>query len=190
MSATNPHVSLLGEVAEKADPSSPAFIVFVYDELRATAVEYLRHERQEHTLQATALVHEAYLRLAQQTDMSWHDRRHFFYAAAQAMRRILVDHARRKRARKRGGGETNEVWDAAVEDIPDNQVDLLGLDDALQELSNLDPRQSEIVQLRFFVGLTNEEIASVLTISPTTVKREWRLAKAWLRCRLCDAAYA
>ncbi len=156
----------------------------VYDELRQIARGYLQRERGDHTLQATGLVHEAYLRLVDQTATSWKNRAHFFGVAAKVMRRILVDHARRARAGKRGGDwdklELNEGLLAA----PARSVDLVALDEALEGLARLDPRQSQVVELRFFGGLTTEEAGEVLDVSPRTVKREWRIAKAWLRREL------
>ena len=156
----------------------------VYDELRQIARGYLQRERSDHTLQATGLVHEAYLRLVDQTQASWKNRAHFFGVAAKVMRRILVDHARRVRAEKRGGAwdklELNEGLLAA----PARRVDLIALDEALVDLAKLDPRQSQIVELRFFGGLTTEEAGEVLDVSPRTIKREWRVAKAWLRREL------
>lgn len=156
-------------------------ILLVYDELRQLARQYLQRERSDHTLQATGLVHEAYLRLVDQNSMTWQNRAHFFGVAAQAMRRILVDHARSHRAEKRGGGGEKVEFDEALFPSQERTVDLLALDEALRDLETLDARQSQIVELRFFGGLTNEEIGQVLEISPRTIKREWRLAKAWLR---------
>ena len=153
----------------------------VYDELRRLARQYLQRERSDHTLQATGLVHEAYLRLVDQSSMSWQNRAHFFAVAAQVMRRILVDHARAHRAEKRGGEREKIAFDEALAPSDEKAVDLIALDDALHDLGQFDPRQSRIVELRFFGGLTNEEIGEVLEISPRTIKREWRLAKAWLR---------
>jgi RNA polymerase sigma factor (TIGR02999 family) len=126
-------------------------------------------------------VHEAYLRLVDQSSMSWQNRAHFFAVAAKVMRRILVDHARAHRAEKRGGEREKIEFDEAFAPSGEKAVDLIALDDALQDLVAFDPRQSRIVELRFFGGLTNEEIGDVLGISPRTIKREWRLAKAWLR---------
>lgn len=152
----------------------------IYDELRQIARGYLRRERADHTLQATGLVHEAYLRLVDQTTASWQNRAQFFGVAARVMRRVLVDHARRHRAGKRGGTwEKVEFDEALAADLP-YSLDLVALDDALQHLAQVDPRQSQIVELRFFGGLTTEEAAEVLDVSPRTIKREWRRAKAWL----------
>lgn len=162
----------------------------VYEELRRLARHYLQQERANHTLQATALVHEAYVRLVDHANISWQGRAHFFAVAARTMRRVLVDHARLHRAEKRGGGEAK----LRLEDVPDlaaePDLDLVALDGALENLARLDARQSEIVELRFFGGLTNEEIGEVLEISPRTIKREWRLARAWLRCEMEKEASA
>ena len=153
----------------------------VYDELRMLARGYLQRERPDHTLQATGLVHEAYLRLVDQSTTTWQNRAHFFWVAAQAMRRILVEHARRHRAEKRGGAMDRVEFDEALLPAAGRNVDLLALDDALQELARLHPQQSQIVELRFFGGMTIEEVAEVLDVSARTVKREWRMARAWLR---------
>lgn len=153
----------------------------VYDELRMLARGYLQRERPDHTLQATGLVHEAYLRMVDQSTASWQNRAHFFWLAAQAMRRILVEHARRHRAEKRGGTLAKVEWEEELLPAAGRSVDLLALDDALNELAQLRPQQSQIVELRFFGGMTIEEVAEVLDVSPRTVKREWRMARAWLR---------
>ncbi len=152
----------------------------VYAELRSLARRYLRRERSDHTLQATALVHEAYLRLVDQRGVTWQNRAHFFGVAAQAMRRILVDHARRHHAAKRGGPAFKISLDDVVVAAQERSDDVLALDDALTRLTALDPRQGQIVELRVFSGLTVEETAEALGISPATVKREWMSAKAWL----------
>ena len=152
----------------------------VYDELRRIAGAYLKNERSSHTLQPTALAHEAYLRLIDQRQVSWENRAHFLGLAAQAMRRILADHARRRRAAKRGGGalhlsiEDHDVADAA------SFVPADDLDRALEDLARLDARQARVVELRYFSGLTIEETAEVIGISPATAKRDWVLARAWL----------
>jgi RNA polymerase sigma-70 factor, ECF subfamily len=153
----------------------------IYDELRQIARGYLQAERSDHTLQATGLVHEAYLRLVDQTTTTWQDRAHFFGVAAGVMRRVLVDHARRHRAEKRGGTWDKLELDEALAPGISRSMDLVALDDALRDLAKRDPQQSQIVELRFFGGLTTEEAAEVLDVSPRTIKREWRLAKAWLR---------
>jgi RNA polymerase sigma factor (TIGR02999 family) len=152
----------------------------VYNELRRLAHRYLQRERPDHTLQATALVHEAYLRLVDQRQAQWQNRAHFFGLAAQMMRRILVDHARHQHAAKRGGAEQKLSLDEAVWVSTEHATDLTALDDALTRLAGLDPQQSRLVELRFFGGLTIDETAEVLGVSPATVKREWSLARAWL----------
>ncbi|HKQ06234.1 MAG TPA: sigma-70 family RNA polymerase sigma factor [Blastocatellia bacterium] len=162
----------------------------VYDELHRVAVSYLRREAAGHTLQPTALVHEAYLRLVDESRVDWHGRAHFFGAAARLMRQILVDHARRRHAAKRGGGGLKVTISEASASYAPPDIDLLALDHALNELSALDPQQSRVVEMRFFGGLSIEETAEVLAISPTTVKRDWTTAKAFLRRRLKTAAEA
>ena len=156
----------------------------VYRELRGLAKEYLRHERAGHTLQATALVHEAYLKLVGAENVSWQNRIHFFNVAAQVMRNILVDHARRHQAEKRGSGERKLSLDEAISFCTERDINLIALDDALKILETLDPQQSRIVELRFFGGLKAEEIAELLGVSETTVSRQWHKAKMWLRSQL------
>lgn len=155
-------------------------IPLVYKELRRIARTYLRRESKDHSLQPTALVHEAYLRLIDIKEIDWQGRAHFFAVAATVMRRILVDHARATRARKRGNG-----WDAvslneAILPSPQRAPEILALDEALSKLAELDHRQSKIVELRFFAGMSEEEAGQALGISARTVKRDWRIAKAWL----------
>jgi RNA polymerase sigma factor (TIGR02999 family) len=151
----------------------------VYNELRRLAQYHLRQERPDHTLQSTALVHEAYLRLMKQGPVEVQNRAHFLGVASQLMRQILVDHARRHRAAKRGGGLKLELTEAmALQEAPN--VDLIALDNALNELARLDPQQSRIVEMRFFAGLSIEDTAEAIGISRTTVKREWATARAWL----------
>jgi RNA polymerase sigma factor (TIGR02999 family) len=156
----------------------------VYDELRRLAEQRLRHERPDHTLSATALVHESYLRLIDQRNVNWQNRAHFFAIAAQLMRRILVDYARDHHTLKRGGPGPKLSLDEAVALSTARDVDLVALDDALTSLAARDLQKSRIVELRFFGGLNIEETADVLGVSPRTVKREWRLAKAWLHYEL------
>ena len=155
-------------------------IPVVYSELRRLAGRYLRRERPDHTLQATALVHEAYLRLVDQRRVSWQNRAHFFGVAAQLMRRILVDHARRRLAAKRGGPVLRIRFEPGDVDSEDRLEDVVAVDAALDQLAAMDPRQGRVVELRFFSGLTIEETAAVLGVSAATVKREWSIAKAWL----------
>jgi RNA polymerase sigma factor (TIGR02999 family) len=152
----------------------------VYEELRRMAAGYLRKERAEHTLQPTALVHEAYLRLAEQRRVDWSNRPQFFAVAAHVMRRILVKHAIRRNRNKRGGGVANVSLDAAVEAFDQEAVPLVALNHALAGLERIDQRQAQIVELRFFAGLSIEDTAEALGISPATVKREWTVAKHWL----------
>jgi RNA polymerase sigma factor (TIGR02999 family) len=156
----------------------------IYAELRRLAGSYLRRERPDHTLQPTALVHEAFIKLVDQRAVRWQNRAHFFGIAAQAMRRILVDHARAHAADKRGGGERAVSFDEAMVAIGAPDIDLLALDEVLTRLATFDPQQSRIVELRFFGGLTIEETAEVLGVSPATVGRDWTLAKAWLYAEL------
>ena len=156
----------------------------VYAELRQLASSYLRRERFGHTLQATALVHEAFLKLVDQRAVKWQNRAHFFGVAAQAMRRILVDHARARAAGKRGDGAERLSLDEVVLLTEAPHIDVLALDEALTRLAQLDPQQSRVVELRFFGGLTMEETAEVLQISPATVGREWTLARTWLYTEL------
>lgn len=159
----------------------------VYEELRRLAGRYMRHQAPEHTLQTTALVHEAYLRLIDQRRIDWASRAHFFGVAAKAMRSILIDHARRRRAAKRGGKAGRRTLGAAGEVAdPGSAVDVLALDEALTRLAERDPRKSQVVELRYFGGLTLAEVAEVLGISPATVKREWIAARAWLRRELTE----
>ena len=156
----------------------------VYDELRRLAQKYLSRERADHTLQTTALVHEAYLRLVDQKAVNWQNRAQFFGIAAQMMRRILINHAKDRKAKKRQGYSIRVSLDEAVNFFEQAEVDLTALDEALNELAALDPQQTQIVELRFFGGLTIDEVSEVIEISPATTKREWDSAKLWLRRRL------
>jgi RNA polymerase sigma factor (TIGR02999 family) len=153
----------------------------VYEELRKQATRYLRRERPGHTLQTTALIHEAYLRLVDARDVDWQSRAHFFAIAANLMRRILVDHARRRDAGKRGGDQVRLPLDEALAVADETDVDLLAIDEALDRLAAIDPQQARVVELRFFSGLSVEETAMALGVSPKTVKRDWAVARAWLR---------
>jgi RNA polymerase sigma factor (TIGR02999 family) len=152
----------------------------VYGELRRIAGHHLRRERPDHTLQSTALVHEVYLKLIDQQRVQWQDRDHFFAVASQMIRRILISHARAHKAAKRGAGATKLLFDEAIGLPGGESADLLALDDALESLSQVDPQQGRIVELRFFGGLSIEATAKILEISPATVKRDWNVAKAWL----------
>ena len=173
--------ALLGEWSGGDREALERLIPVVYGELRRLAASYLKSERPGHTLQPTALVHEAYLRLSKQHGVAWQNRSHFFAVAARMMRRILVDHARKRRASKRDA----EAW--LVETVPGASVasgrptELLSLDRALEALERIDPAQARVVELRFFAGLTIEETSEAAGISPATVKREWQTARAWLR---------
>lgn len=165
----------------------------VYDQLRRAARRYIRNQRQGFTLQPTALVHEAYLRLVDLKSADWRDRAHFFAVAAQIMRRILVDAARARATQKRGGGarQINHSTAINLDEIPalfgsDRSRELLDLDDALMRLAQVDGRKGKVIELRFFGGLSVEETADVLKVSPQTVMRDWRLAKAWLTRELGD----
>ena len=152
----------------------------VYDELRRLAHRYMRRERPGHSLQTTAVVHEAYLRLIDQKHVQWQNRAHFFAIAAQMMRRILITHAQSHAYAKRGGGALKVSLDEAAILSRERAGELIALDEALKELTAIDPRRSQVVELRFFGGLSNAEIAEVLKISPNTVTRDWNVAKAWL----------
>ncbi len=156
-------------------------IPIVYGELRNLARHQLRGERPDHSLQPTALTHEAFLRLFGTRQVSWQNRAHFFAVASQLMRRILVEHARKRGAAKRGGLVTRVALDEANAPAESPDVDVIALHEALSELEKIDPRQSRIVELKYFGGLNNEETAEVLSLSPATVKRDWSVAKLWLR---------
>jgi RNA polymerase sigma factor (TIGR02999 family) len=159
-------------------------VPLVYHELRKRASGYLRHERVDHTLQATALVHEAFLRLAGRDRVAWQNRGHFYAVAAQMMRRILVDHAREHRAAKRPGAAHRVDLDDRIPAPEPAGLDILMLDEALSELSAIDARQGQIVELRYFGGLSEQEVADTLSVSRATVTREWKRARAWLYHRL------
>jgi len=159
-------------------------VPLVYEELRRQAHRYLRRERPGHTLQTTGLVHEAYLRLVDQRETDWRNRAQFFGVAAQMMRRVLIDHARSKQAAKRGGNQIHVTLEDADAAVQEQGVDLLDLDEALTRLAKLDLQQAKVVELRYFTGLGIEETAQVLDISAATVKREWTMARAWLRREL------
>jgi RNA polymerase sigma factor (TIGR02999 family) len=168
--------------------SFDALVPIVYDELRKLADHYLRNERAEHTLQPTALVHEAYLRLRGVRDMQLVNRAHFYGAAAQVMRRVLVDHARRRGAGKRGGGDAAAAITANLEAPVDPGLDLLALSEALDQLQAIAPEKAKVVELRYFGGLSVEETAAYLDLAPSTVKRYFAFARAWLYRALAGAS--
>ena len=171
---------LLHAWTEGAPEALEKLIPVVYDELHRLAQRYMAHERPDHTLQASAVVNEAYIRLADVKRMSWQNRAQFFGVSAQLMRRILVDFARRRRSSKRGGEAEAVSLDEALVVSKERRADLVALDEALNALAAIDPRRSRVVELRFFGGLTVEETAAVLKVSPETVMHDWKLAKAWL----------
>ena len=183
--AEKQEVTQLLKKAQNGDRESlDRLLPLIYDELRRVAANQLQKERADHTLQATALVHEAYLRLLEQRDVDWQNRAHFFSIAAEMMRRILVNYAVQRKAQKRGDGAARLSLEEAVSFSDERDFDLVALDDAMKQLAEYDETQARIVELRFFGGLTIEETAEVLQISDSTVKREWRMAKAWLRTKL------
>jgi RNA polymerase sigma factor (TIGR02999 family) len=176
----NPVTELLVRWRSGDRDALEALMPLVYDELRRLAHHYLRQERSDHTLQSTALVHEAYLRLTGNTPPQWQSRAHFFGIAAHLMRQILVEHARSRGTAKRGGNAPRLALDESLAMPQQTGVDVIALDRALQQLSELDAQQGRIVELRFFAGLTIEDTSEVLGISPATVKRDWTTARAWL----------
>jgi RNA polymerase sigma factor (TIGR02999 family) len=190
MADTSDHevTRLLQEWSGGNEAALPPLIELVYPELRRLAAYFLRSERPDHTLQPTALVHEAYLRLAHRPDKSWSGRTHFFAVAAHVIRGILVDHARARRAAKRNADAFTIVVGDDAARVEPREVDLLDLNSALNELEQLDERQSRIVELRYFGGLSIEETARVMRISESSVKRDWILAKTWIRRRMLGEA--
>ena len=176
--------ALLSQLTQGNREAGEKLVPLVYEELKRLARSYMRRERPDHTLQTTALVHEAYLKLVRQQAVNWQGRSHFFGIAAQLMRRILIDHARGRLREKRGGVKEVLSLDEAVVFSPEHSAELVKLDQALERLAKLDPRQSRIVELRFFGGLSVEETAEFLGISPKTVKRDWSVAKAWMHAEL------
>jgi len=180
--SSQPHeiTQLLAEWSEGNQAALDKLYPLVYNELRRLAHGYLRRERKGHTLQTTALINEAYLRLVDQKQVHWANRSHFFAISAQIMRRILIDHARRYDYAKRGGGAPRISLDEAAVVAKERARELLMLDEALNGLAKIDPRRGQVVELRYFGGLNNEEIAGVLKISENTVTRDWNMARAWL----------
>ncbi|MFI5102975.1 MAG: ECF-type sigma factor [Terriglobales bacterium] len=180
MDAPRDVATLLSELDVGNDKEAAELVVLLYSELRSLASRYLQRERREHTLQTTALVHEAYLRLADQREVHWKNKEQFLGVAAQLMRRILVDHSRGHDAKKRGRGFEKVFLEEAAGVSKEKAADVIALDEALTQLAEFDPQQAQLVELRFFGGLSIEESAGVLGVSRTTVKRNWNLAKAWL----------
>jgi RNA polymerase sigma factor (TIGR02999 family) len=171
---------LLDDLRNGRSDAASELIPLVYEELHRLARQQMRRERPDHTLQATALLHEAYLRLVNQPERTWQNRTHFIAIAAQVMRRILIDHARARRTTKRDGMLRRVPLDEPLLITRDQPAELLALNDALERLAQFDARQSRVVELRYFGGLTVDETAAALDMSPRTVKREWRVARAWL----------
>lgn len=171
---------LLCAISRGDAEAASRLVPLVYRELRRLAASYMRRERPDHTLQPTALVHEAYLKLVEQRAVNWQNRAHFFGVAAQLMRRILIDHARGHLRQKRGGEIQKVSLDEALAFSDQQAEEVLALDESLQRLARLDPRQARVVEMRFFAGLNVEEVAEVLQLSPKTIKRDWSVAKAWL----------
>jgi RNA polymerase sigma-70 factor, ECF subfamily len=175
---------LLQQVSSGREEALEQLMPVVYSELRKQAARYLRHERHNHTLQPTALVNEAFIKLIDQRSVRWQNRAHFFGIAAQAMRRIVIDHARARQRIKRGGVQEAVTLDEAMIAGQSRSIDVLALDEALTRLAAIDERQARIVELRYFAELSVEETAEVTGLSPTTVKREWAMARAWLHAEL------
>ena len=182
-------VTQLLEAVSKGEPRAlNELLPLVHAELRRQAARYLRRERQNHTLQPTALVNEAFLKLVEQRNVRWQNRAHFFGVAAQSMRRVLIDHARTQKRLKRGGPKHQVTLDDAMIRTEGRSIDVLALDQALDRLAVIDERQARIVELRFFGGLSVEETGEVVGLSPATIKREWSMAKAWLHSELKSLA--
>ncbi len=188
MATKSSRSSQVAQLLEKFEPgdrhAEEQLFADVYTELRAIAAKYLHRERKSHTLQPTALVHEAYLKLVGQSRVDWQGRAHFLAAAAHAMRQILVDHARRHRAAKRGGNQHRIALDDNLVIEPHRNADLLAIEDALKKLAKLDARQARMIELRFFGGLSIAEVAKVLGTSKRSAEREWTMVRAWLRREL------
>lgn len=175
---------LAAEAAQPDAQEAAALIPMVYDELRAIAHRYMRDERPDHTLQPTAVVHEAYMRLVDESQVQWQGRTHFRAICAKVMRRVLIDYARARKRAKRGGGEKPVVLDTVLVPLELGDVDAVELHDALERLAALDARQARVVELRYFGGLSVDEVAETLGVSKRTVEAEWTHAKAWLRAEL------
>jgi RNA polymerase sigma-70 factor (ECF subfamily) len=177
---SEPTTRLLADLARGDDSAAARLLPLVYDELHAVAASYFRRQPPDHTLQPTALVHEAYLRLVRQEDRAWESRAHFMAVASKAMRQILVNHAQRRAAAKRGGDRRRLTLQAELTPAPQQEVELMALDEALKKLAVLSERVGRVVELRFFGGLTVDEVAHVLGVSKRTVEGDWRTARAWL----------
>lgn len=190
MTRTPPHniTKLLVEWSDGNQSALDELYPLVYDELHRLARRYMSRERTGHTLQTTALINEAYVRLVDQRNVHWANRSHFFAISAQIMRRILIDHARRHAYAKRGGGAQQVSLEEVAAIVPEQGREMLRLDEALKSLAEMDPRRSQVVELRYFGGLNNEEIAGVLHISENTVTRDWNMARAWLYQQLSENA--
>jgi RNA polymerase sigma factor (TIGR02999 family) len=188
-SSSNEVTALLVRWSQGENAAREKLVPLVYDELRRLARRVLLGQRVDHTLQSTALVHEAYLRLVGHDTVHWDDRIHFFAVAAQLMRRILVDHARKHLAAKRGGDQVTLSLDEHLAPAKSRPLDVVALDDALNELSRMNPQHSRIIELRFFAGLSIEETAQAIGISPATVKRDWGVARAWLYRELARSTH-
>jgi RNA polymerase sigma factor (TIGR02999 family) len=178
---------LLVELSHGDRDKVDLLLPMIYEELRRLAASYLRRERPDHTLQPTALVHEAYLRLIDQTRVNWQNRAHFFGVAAQIMRRLLVDHARKHNAGKRGYDFQKLSLDENIDKAAERNAEIVALDDALKALALVDEQKARIVELRYFGGLTVEETAEAMGVTPITIERHWRMAKAWLHSQLKGA---
>lgn len=175
---------LLLELSDGNRETVDQLLPHIYDELRRLAASYMRRERPDHTLQPTALAHEAYLRLVDQTRANWRNRAHFFGVAAQIMRRLLVDYARKHNAEKRGADFQKLSLDENIDKAVERGQEIVALDRALEELAAIDEQKARIVELRYFGGLTIEETAEVMGVTPITIKRHWRMAKAWLQSQM------
>lgn len=181
MGAQDDVTRLLSDLSANKQGAGEALLPLVYDELRSLARYYMSREKSGHTLQTTALVHEAFIRLTGDENATWEDRAHYFRVAARAMRRVLIDHARHKGRQKAGGGWKRDALEDAAVTIGMHSGELIDLDEALSRFAEVDPAAAEIVELRFFGGLSVEDAARVLDVSPRTVKRQWRVARAWLK---------
>jgi RNA polymerase sigma-70 factor, ECF subfamily len=181
MPSTDGQVTLLLKAMNRGDKSAAdQLLPIVYSELHRLAKSYMSRERRDHTLQPTALINQAYLRIAQQEHMEWQNHAHFIGFAANVMRRVLVDHARERNAAMRGGGRVRVELDEGVAASPEASAEILQLEEALTRLEQLNPRQAQVVEMRYFGGLSVEEVASILGIAPRSVKRDWALARMWL----------